>query len=758
MKTKKFPSSPIVKGTITMLHGDTCWIELEKNLGIGILHQEQSLARDKSEPLEKLDNYTIGKRMTVYITHLQNSHKNQDFWYVNERWASNNPWLDLKIKKNDEVIGTIVRTAKIGYFVQLDNPDIEVFLPQNQVPWSDGSLGEEPNEANISRLPLAVDDRIKAIVTEIHYPPSNPVISLSKYLAYQARSDQTLETKQTFQTPLQYSADIKGDLLTFQKGLVKDKLFTGKQFLIVDDDKLALDALANLLIANGAKVKSVYIQLNIDEVLQTINHFIEQDSLDLILIKYSLSKKNEGLQLAYNLFKNNKNQRIILYTGDTVTDLPDKHNLKNYVHSFFLQPLQLDKILACLKGQEYWETNKIVNFVGNQTISDIFNTGKDAFDLLNSAIHVYNLDYAVLIKVLSSQHLEVIHRAGNSKFPTEKHLVDRLLITKSDLRQLAKGVKTELQLKPNTHGNEGLKPYSKWAHFLSLGNAKNPSYILGIGWNNDQRHFLRQNDLWAFSLLIQTKLEHQFLNECLNRQLPFFIQGQLLSGLTHEIRNRFSPWVNYQQTLREYWQQYKLSEADERQALEFEIEKALDGMETAYDRLDELMDLMLGGLRQSGVTTSIKTLLEQIKQLFTTQLRQHGIVLHIKPAPDITLGFSPLYLLQSLSNLILNTRKHMHRHTGGKVEIITKIEEIPQENDSTKVLSIYVADNGPGIPSHFVKNIFTPGFSQAVKPEERTGMGLYISRFLLQQIGGNVELIDNWRGIGCVFRLQLPLQ
>jgi signal transduction histidine kinase len=472
MKTKKFPSSPIVKGTITMLHGDTCWVELEENLGIGILHQEQSLARHKSEPLEKLDNYTIGKRMTVYITHLQNSHKNQYFWYVNERWASNNPWADLKIKNNDEVIGTIVRTAKIGYFVQLDNPDIEVFLPQNQVPWSDGSLGEEPNEANISRLPLAVDDRIKAIVTEIHYPPSNPVISLSQYLAYQARSDQILETKQTFQIPLQYNAHIKG---------------------------------------------------------------------------------------------------------------------------------------------------------------------------------------------------------------------------------------------------------------------------------------------WAFSLLIQTKLEHHFLNECLNRQLPFFIQGQLLSGLTHEIRNRFSPWVNYQQTLREYWQQYKLSEADERQALEFEIEKALDGMETAYDRLDELMDLMLGGLRQSGVTTSIKTLLEQIKQLFTTQLRQHGIVLHIKPAPDITLGFSPLYLLQSLSNLILNTRKHMHRHTGGKVEIITKIEEISLYNNTQTVLSIYVADNGPGIPSYFASKIFTPSFNQAVKPEEHIGIGLYISRLLLQQIGGNMELIENWRGIGCVFCLQLPL-
>jgi len=758
MKNIQQIPEPIVKGKIKQVHDDTCWIDLEKSLGIGILHQEESLARNKSEPLEKLNDYIVGKTIKVYIKRSQSRHDSQDKWYVNERWAHDNPWPDLKLKKKDEVRGTIVGTAKGGYFIQLDDFDIETWLPESKVPWSDGSLGDVPNEAGILRLSLEVNDRIKAVVTEIHYPPRSPVISLCRYLARQVRSDKLPEKKQPSRTPLQYSAHIQGDLNAFKKRLAKEKLFAGKQFLIVDDDKLALDALANLLKANGAKVKTVHVESSLGEVLQTILNLIEHETFDLILIDYSLPGRGEGLHLARQLCEQVDNQSIILFTGDPLAELFEHQHAKKCIQSFLRRPLQLDKILACLKGKEYWEVDKAVNLIENRTIisSDLFDARKDVFELLSSAVHVYDLSYAVLIKIVTPHRLEVVYHAGHGKFPTEHHLLERLSIT-SDLRQLAKGFKTDLQLNPNVHGNDGLKLYSKWAHFLTLGDAKNPSYMLGFGWNKDKKHLLTTSNLWAFALLIQTKLEHKSLKKWLHRQLPFLIQGQLLSGLTHEIRGRFSPWLNYQQALRELWQQYKYSEENERQALAYDIDEALEGMETAYTRLDELMDLMLGGLRQWGVSTPVKTLLEQIKQLFTEQLRQQGIALQIKPAPDITLGFSPLYLLQPLSNLILNSRKHIHRHTGGNVEVITKMEEISQENETKTVLSIYVSDNGPGISSRFVNHIFRPGFSQAVKQEERTGMGLYISNFLLQQIGGNVELIENWRGIGCIFRLQFSL-
>ena len=595
----QIPDPPIVRGKIKRVHSDTCWIDLEKNLGIGILHQEESLVRNEPKPLEQLNEYKIGKIIKVYIKRSQSRYDGQNKWYVNERWAHDNPWINLKLKKNEEIKGTVVKTAKGGYFIRLDSLDIEAWLPESKVPWSDGSLGYIPNERGIARLSLEVDDRIKAIVTEIHYPPLYPAISICHYLARKARSDEIPEKKQPLKTPLKYSAHIQGDLNEFHKRLAKDKLFTGKQFLIVDDDKLALDALANLLEANGARVKSIHVKSSLEKTSQTIHNLIKHNFFDLILIDYSLPEKDKGLQLACQLSKDVDNQLIILFTGDPLAELSSKH--KNCIQSFLRRPLQLDKILACLRGKEYWEIDKTVN-IAEQTLtsSDMFDTGKDAFELLNSAVHVYDLFYAVLIKIVTPHRLEVIHQAGHGKFPNEYHQLEHLLVT-SDLHQLVKGLKIDLQLSPNVQGNEGLKHYSKWGHFLTLGTIQNPSYILGFGWNQKKTIPLAQNDLWAFALLIQTKLEHKSIQEWLHRQLPFFVQGQLLSGLTHEIRGRFSPWLNYQQALRELWQQYKYSEIDERQALEYSIEEALEGMETAYARLDELMDLLCIATFSSGM-------------------------------------------------------------------------------------------------------------------------------------------------------------
>lgn len=59
----------------------------------------------------------------------------------------------------------------------------------------------------------------------------------------------------------------------------------------------------------------------------------------------------------------------------------------------------------------------------------------------------------------------------------------------------------------------------------------------------------------------------------------------------------------------------------------------------------------------------------------------------------------------------------------------------------------------PGSPHMSYPHIFEPGYSRAPRAEERTGMGLYVSRLLARWAGGAM----NWRGLGCQFRLRLPL-
>ncbi len=72
-----------------------------------------------------------------------------------------------------------------------------------------------------------------------------------------------------------------------------------------------------------------------------------------------------------------------------------------------------------------------------------------------------------------------------------------------------------------------------------------------------------------------------------------------------------------------------------------------------------------------------------------------------------------------------------------------------------KVL-IYVADDGPGIPKKWHKEVFTPFFRAGEKgTTEGTGLGLAICEGLVKQHGGSIAVKTNTRG-GATFYFTLP--
>ena len=52
-------------------------------------------------------------------------------------------------------------------------------------------------------------------------------------------------------------------------------------------------------------------------------------------------------------------------------------------------------------------------------------------------------------------------------------------------------------------------------------------------------------------------------------------------------------------------------------------------------------------------------------------------------------------------------------------------------------ISILVKDNGPGIPSDRIKQIFEPFYTTK---EEGTGLGLYITKQLVEKNGGKISV------------------
>ncbi|NTU66925.1 MAG: HAMP domain-containing histidine kinase [Candidatus Moranbacteria bacterium] len=101
-----------------------------------------------------------------------------------------------------------------------------------------------------------------------------------------------------------------------------------------------------------------------------------------------------------------------------------------------------------------------------------------------------------------------------------------------------------------------------------------------------------------------------------------------------------------------------------------------------------------------------------------------------------------------IENLLGNASKYTINE--GKIEV--KVSQ----KDGSVVFS--VKDNGVGIPKEQQKRIFEKFFrsDNIVKYQtEGTGLGLYIAKNVIEQLGGNIEF-DSVEGLGTIFSFSLP--
>jgi two-component system cell cycle sensor histidine kinase/response regulator CckA len=114
-----------------------------------------------------------------------------------------------------------------------------------------------------------------------------------------------------------------------------------------------------------------------------------------------------------------------------------------------------------------------------------------------------------------------------------------------------------------------------------------------------------------------------------------------------------------------------------------------------------------------------------------------------------------LQLEQALVNLIVNALDAMP--TGGTLKISTNVERksaVPAKGNKD-IVSITVADTGPGIPEEHQSAVFEPFFT--TKPAGKgTGLGLSSTYGIVKQHQGNIA-VHNVPGAGATFVISLPV-
>jgi signal transduction histidine kinase len=143
---------------------------------------------------------------------------------------------------------------------------------------------------------------------------------------------------------------------------------------------------------------------------------------------------------------------------------------------------------------------------------------------------------------------------------------------------------------------------------------------------------------------------------------------------------------------------------------------------------------------------SLNDLAVEVQKLIDTHLRHNDIQFELVADPDLPMvSMSRDQIKQVVLNLCLNAVESMP--DGGKLTIRTKYQV------DLNSVALEVCDTGAGIPSEIIPHIFEPFYTTK---EKGTGLGLFISYEILQNHGGQIEVISD-RQHGTIFRIALPV-
>lgn len=242
----------------------------------------------------------------------------------------------------------------------------------------------------------------------------------------------------------------------------------------------------------------------------------------------------------------------------------------------------------------------------------------------------------------------------------------------------------------------------------------------------------RQHDLQPIVAAINEMAESRQRAEAdLRREDRLRLMGRVVAGIAHEIRN---PLNSIRLTVQMLARRLRGQPA---------AEESIPTVLAEVNRLDSLLKSLLvfgAGEPERLRRQPIRPVLERTLALVRPQMRERGIETELQAPNDIQARVDGDHLQQAIINLLLNAADAAG--AGGRVSMTLR------QVDSG--IEIGVQDSGPGLDQTQQEHLFEAFYT--TKPGG-TGLGLAVTRALLEKMGGAIEYVS---GNGGYFRIRLP--
>ncbi len=245
----------------------------------------------------------------------------------------------------------------------------------------------------------------------------------------------------------------------------------------------------------------------------------------------------------------------------------------------------------------------------------------------------------------------------------------------------------------------------------------------------------------AYVLILLAKSALELAKEKENALAASLSKSAFLANMSHEIRTPLTAIIGFGESTLDNNQT-----GEERLSASRAIVRNAKHLVHVINEILDISKIESGKLGIEKLPTNIFELLNDIESIARLQAESKGLYFGIRhkfPLPESILT-DPIRLKQILLNLTNNAVKFTER---GQVEIVVSFDS------SCDALKFSVVDSGIGLSQEQIEKLFTP-FSQADSSTTRkyggTGLGLHISKFLVEMLGGALT-VESVPGLGSRF-------
>lgn len=212
--------------------------------------------------------------------------------------------------------------------------------------------------------------------------------------------------------------------------------------------------------------------------------------------------------------------------------------------------------------------------------------------------------------------------------------------------------------------------------------------------------------------------------------------GRMANTLAHEINNPLEALTNIF---------YLLQMGD----LDPQAQELVSVAARELDRVGHITKSTLSFYRKiPGRTLDLESLLKEVVQLFASRASQVNVEFDVTYGEGLRAAHYDPSLRQVFANLVGNALEAMEQ-TGGRILLRARV--------SAGSAIVTVSDTGHGIEKANLRSVFEPFFT--TKGERGTGLGLWVTRGIVEEQGGSLNLRTSTKGRcrGTTIRISLPV-